>query len=131
MRAGQSDRSQEGGVGMVSEHCVSSHRLQVHLQKINNCGVSVPQLWSSVLRGDCGRKLSYSVLGMKTTLLAHLHIVEWMSRTPFFACFLLTRYRTNYGIHKHKNFLGSSMGGFSTPRPYTPKKIFCLLRNKA
>lgn len=30
-------------------------------------------------QGNCGRKLSHSVLGMKSSLLAHLHIVKGMS----------------------------------------------------
>lgn len=78
VHAGQRDRSQEVG-GMLSEPWVSSPQAP-------GAPSEDQQLWclcaTAVVvgaQGNCGRKLSHSVLGMKSSLLAHLHIVKGMS----------------------------------------------------
>lgn len=90
-----------------------AYRLQVHLQKINNCGVCTTVVVVGA-QGNCGSKLSHSILGMKTSLLAHLHSVEGMSWTHSVLCFVLARHSTNYGTHWHKT------GELNRKPPCTP-----------
>lgn len=96
MHAGQSDRSQEGGVACLLGTVSPAHRRQVHLQKIDNWDVYI--LWSPVLR--------VAVKGDKATSCWEWKSHVWLTLccrvdrgAPFFALLVLSWHRTNYGTH--------------------------------